>query len=70
MKLNVGTWDRALRVLIGAMLVVLLFTGTVSINTTIGIVAAVAAAVLIVTGAISFCPAYTLIGVRTRSDQA
>jgi len=70
MKLNVGTWDRALRVLIGAMLVVLLFTGTVSINTTIGIVAAIAAAVLIVTGAISSCPAYTLIGVRTRSDQA
>lgn len=70
MKLNVGTWDRALRVLLGAALVVLLATGMLSLSTTVGIVAAIAAAVLIVTGAVSFCPAYSLIGFRTRSDQA
>ena len=68
MKLNVGTWDRALRVIAGVVLVALLAMGTLSINTGLGIVAAIAAAILIITGAISFCPAYGIFGLRTRSE--
>lgn len=68
MKLNVGTWDRALRVVIGLGLAVLLLTGTIGIASGTGIVAAVAAVVLVVTGAVSFCPAYSIFGLKTRSD--
>ncbi len=70
MRLNVGTWDRILRVIAGGVLVVLLLTGVLNIGTGIGIAAAIAAAILIVTGAVSFCPAYGLLGLRTRSDNA
>jgi len=68
MKLNVGTWDRALRVIAGIILVALLAMGTLSINTGLGIAAAIAAAVFIITGAVSFCPAYSILGLRTRSE--
>ena len=68
MKLNVGTWDRALRVALGLILVALLAVGTLSLSSTAGIIAAIAAAILIVTGAVSFCPAYSIFGLRTRSD--
>ena len=68
MKLNVGTWDRALRVIIGVVLVALLATGSLSLSTGLGIAAAIAAAILIVTGSISFCPAYSIFGLRTRSE--
>ncbi len=68
MKLNVGTWDRALRVIAGIILVALLAMGTLGINTGLGIAAAIAAAVFIITGAVSFCPAYSILGLRTRSE--
>lgn len=67
MKLNVGTWDRMLRVFAGMVLGLLLFMGIINISTGLGIAAAVAAAILIVTGAVSFCPAYSIFGLRTRS---
>lgn len=70
MKLNVGTWDRMLRVVAGIVIVALLAMGTLSINTGLGIVAAIAAAIFIITGAVSFCPAYSILGLRTRSDKA
>lgn len=68
MKLNVGTWDRVLRVIVGLVLVVLFFTESLSLGTGLGIFAAIAAAILIVTGSVSFCPAYSLFGLRTRSE--
>lgn len=70
MSLNVGTWDRVFRVLIGLTLVALLFTGAINLNTGLGIGAAIAAAILIITGSVSFCPAYRIFGLRTRSDKA
>lgn len=70
MSLNVGTWDRVLRVLAGLILVSLFFTGVITLNTGLGIAVAIAAAILIVTGSVSFCPAYSLFGLRTRSDKA
>lgn len=68
MKLNVGTWDRFLRVVAGIVLAALLVTGTLSLGSGLGIAAAVASAILIITGAVSFCPAYGILGLRTRSD--
>jgi Protein of unknown function (DUF2892) len=58
MKTNAGTIDRALRVLAGLVLIALALTGTIGVWGWIGLV-------LVATGAIGFCPAYTLLGVNT-----
>ncbi|TDQ18369.1 DUF2892 family protein [Algoriphagus boseongensis] len=60
-----GSADRAVRLLVAAVLVVLYFSGT--ITGTLGIVGLVVAAVFAVTSLVSFCPLYTLIGLNTCS---
>ena len=67
MKLNVGSADRVVRLVVGVVLIGLLLTGTLQIGTLFGIVAAVAAAVMIFTGTVSFCPAYSVVGIKTRA---
>ena len=63
---NVGTADRVVRLSLAVALVVVAFTALDLMSGNIaGIIAAVVALVLIVTSTVSFCPAYTLIGVRT-----
>ena len=58
MKCNSGTIDRALRVVAGLVLIALAATGVVGMWGYIGVV-------LVATGAIGFCPAYTLLGMNT-----
>ncbi len=58
MKCNSGTIDRALRVVAGLALIALAATGVVGMWGYIGVV-------LALTGAIGFCPAYTLLGMNT-----
>ncbi len=58
MEKNMGTLDRGLRLAVGALLVGLAATGTIGIWGWIGIVP-------IVTSAIGWCPAYTVLGIRT-----
>jgi O-antigen ligase len=58
MTKNMGTLDRGLRVAAGLALVALAATGTVGVWGWIGVVP-------LVTAAIGWCPAYTLLGIRT-----
>ena len=58
MKVNVGTPDRALRVLAGLVLIGLAAGGVVGVWGYLGIVP-------LVTGAFRFCPAYALFGLST-----
>ncbi len=58
MKINEGTLDRSLRVIVGGALVALAATGTVGVWGWIGIVP-------IATGLIGWCPAYSLLGIST-----
>jgi hypothetical protein len=60
MKCNAGGIDRALRIIVGLVLVALAATGTVGMWGWIGVVP-------LLTGAIGFCPAYTLLGVNSCS---
>ncbi|MBL0086846.1 MAG: DUF2892 domain-containing protein [Ideonella sp.] len=60
MKLNVGGLDRILRVVAGLALVGLAATHTVGAWGYIGVV-------LVLTGAVGFCPAYPLLGINTCS---
>ncbi|MBL8350680.1 MAG: DUF2892 domain-containing protein [Burkholderiaceae bacterium] len=58
MKLNVGGLDRSLRIVAGLVLIALAATGTVGVWGWIGVV-------LLLTGAIGFCPVYPLLGLNT-----
>jgi hypothetical protein len=58
MKCNAGGIDRALRVIVGLLLIGLAATGTVGMWGWIGVVP-------LLTGAVGFCPAYTLLGMNT-----
>jgi hypothetical protein len=63
MKKNMGTADRIIRVIIAAIFAFLYFNGTVTGTT--GIVLLVLAVVFTLTSLISFCPLYTIFGMRT-----
>lgn len=58
MKTNVGTIDRALRILAGIILIALAATQTIGVWGYIGIVP-------LLTGIFKFCPAYSLLGMST-----
>ena len=58
MKTNEGTLDRALRVALGLVLIGLAATGTVGAWGWIGVVP-------VLTGAIGWCPLYTVLGINT-----
>ena len=59
-QLNVGNIDRALRILVGLVLVALAGFGVIGLWGYLGVA-------LIATGMIALCPLYTLLGVRTTS---
>ena len=58
MKTNVGTIDRVLRILVGALLIALTLTGTIGLWGWIGLVP-------LATGVVRFCPLYPLLGIST-----
>ncbi|MGA7749839.1 MAG: DUF2892 domain-containing protein [Gallionella sp.] len=58
MKANVGTIDRALRVIAGLVLIGLTVTGTIGVWGWIGVVP-------LLTGLFGLCPAYAIFGMST-----
>lgn len=58
MKMNVGTLDRVVRVAAGLILIALALTGTIGLWGWIGVVP-------LVTGALSTCPLYSILGLST-----
>ncbi len=66
MKKNMGTADRAIRALIAIVIAILYFTN--AITGTLAIVLMVISAVFLLTSFISFCPLYTLFGMRTNKS--
>jgi hypothetical protein len=65
--LNVGTPDRIIRVILGLILVALPFLNVAWFaNPVLWWGAIVVGVVLIVTAAVSFCPIYYVLGLRTR----
>ena len=59
MKANVGTIDRALRIIAGLVLIGLAATGTVGVWGWIGVMP-------LLTGLFGLCPAYTIFGMSTK----
>lgn len=62
MTRNVGTIDRVLRIVLGLVLIALVFVGPQTPWGWIGVIP-------LLTGLVSFCPAYRLIGLRTCSPK-
>ncbi len=58
MVTNVGTIDRALRIIVGIGLLSLVFVGPQTLWGWLGLIP-------LVTAFLGFCPAYTLFGIRT-----
>ena len=63
MIVNEGTTDRAIRVVDGLAAVAVALT--VGIGSLLGIVLVVVGAVLLLTGAVGFCPLYRVFGLST-----
>jgi len=60
MKMNESAFDRVLRVIAGLVLMGLAYNGTLGAWAWIGVVP-------LVTGIVGWCPAYRLLGIKTRS---
>ena len=58
MRVNVGNSDRIIRIVAGLGLIALAATGTVGVWGWIGVVP-------LLTGVFRFCPAYTVLGIKT-----
>lgn len=63
MKANMGSTDRIIRLTIAVVLGILYFTNM--ITGTLGIILLVVAIIFLATSFISFCPAYSILGLRT-----
>lgn len=67
MKKNIGTIDRAIRVLIAVVLAILVFAKV--INGVAGIVLLILASVFVITSLLGFCPLYFPFGLKTNKKQ-
>jgi len=63
MKKNMGTADKAIRVLIAIVIAILYFTEM--IGGTLGIVLLILAGIFVLTSLVSFCPLYAPLGINT-----
>lgn len=63
MKKNMGVADKVIRILLAIVVVALFFTGV--IKGTLGIVLMILTGIFVLTSLISFCPLYTIFGIRT-----
>lgn len=63
MQKNMGSFDKIVRIVLAVIAVALAATGT--LTGTAAIVAYGAAAILVLTSLVSFCPLYRVLGLRT-----
>lgn len=64
---NVGTADRLFRLIVGAVLIALPFlVASIALPAIPGIAAVTVGSILVVTAFVSFCPIYSVFGLRTR----
>lgn len=60
-----GNIDKVVRLLVAAVVVYLLVSGTVVLSSALGIVLAVVALIFVVTSLMGTCPIYSLVGLST-----
>ena len=67
MKRNMGTIDKAIRILVAVVVVVLYFTHVIS--GVLAIILLALSAIFVVTSILSFCPLYLPFGLSTREKE-
>jgi uncharacterized membrane protein len=67
MKKNMGTIDKAIRILVAVVVVVLYFTQVIS--GVLAIILLALSAIFVVTSLLSFCPLYMPFGLSTRKKE-
>ena len=67
MKKNMGNADRAIRLIVAALIAILFFTDV--ITGTLGIVLLIVAGIFVLTSFVSFCPLYVPLGLKTNSNK-
>jgi len=67
MKKNMGTVDKAIRILVAIVVVVLYFTHVIS--GTLGIILLIFAGIFVLTSFLSFCPLYLPFGLSTKKKE-
>ncbi len=70
MTLNVGSFDRILRVIVGLALVAYAFLGSPAPWSWVSLGAIAVGAILTITGLVSWCPIYAALGLGTRKSNA
>lgn len=68
MKSNLSNTDRIIRLLIGAITVILYLTGTTS--GTVGLVLLAVGVILAATSFINWCPLYAIFGISTKTSNS
>lgn len=68
MKKNMGSADKLIRVLIAVVIAVLYYLG--KIEGTLAIVLMAFAIIFLLTSLVSFCPLYTIFGIKTNKKEA
>ena len=68
MSANEASWDRIIRVVLGAALLFLGFGSAMS--GAVGVIVGVVGVVLVVTGLVGFCPLYALLKINTNKEAA
>lgn len=67
MQINIGTPERLVRLILGVVLVVIPFIfGFATLWTWISVIVGL---VLVVTGALRFCPAWSIFGINTKGGK-
>lgn len=66
MKPNMGSADRAIRITVAILIGILYFTGKIS--GTLAIVLGIVAVIFLVTGFVSTCQLYKILGISTRKQ--
>jgi hypothetical protein len=67
MKVNMGSLDKVIRIIIAIAFAMLYITKTV--EGTVGIILLVVGGVFLLTSLVSFCPLYTILGLNTNSKK-
>jgi hypothetical protein len=67
MKRNMGVFDRAIRVILAAIVLILFFTK--QITGTAAVVLGIIAVILILTSLVGFCPLYVPFGMKTAKKE-
>jgi hypothetical protein len=63
MNKNMGSADRIIRIALALVFTTLYFTNTVT--GTVGLILLIVGGVFVLTSLVSFCPLYTLLGIKT-----